>query len=92
MRVRSVAVVVCALIATAADVLQGPAASAGSDEDRAADRAAIEKGRQQDTFTAAYVDSPGSEAKQIRGTVLCVWKKLPDGSWKVFRALGDTSQ
>ena len=34
------------------------------------------------TFTASYVDSPGGEAKQIRGTVLIVLKKLPDGSWK----------
>ena len=39
-------------------------------------------------FTASYVDSPGVEAKQIRGTVLAVLKKLPDGSWKIFRALG----
>jgi ketosteroid isomerase-like protein len=39
-------------------------------------------------FTASYVDSPGGEAKQIRGTVLAVLKKLPDGSWKTFRALG----
>ena len=44
------------------------------------------------SFTASYVDSPGSEAKQIRGTVLTVLKKLPDGSWKCFRAMGDTSQ
>jgi ketosteroid isomerase-like protein len=42
------------------------------------------------SFTASYVDSPGGEAKQIRGTVLGVWKKLPDGSWKVFRAMGST--
>src|SRR5262245_11806103 len=48
MRVRSVAVVVCVLTAIAAEVLQRPAASAGSDQDRAADRAAIEKLRQQD--------------------------------------------
>ena len=40
------------------------------------------------TFTASYVDSPGGEAKQVRGTVLGVFKKLPDGSWKVFRAMG----
>ena len=40
------------------------------------------------TFTAAYVDSPGGEAKQIRGTILWVLKKLPDGSWKAFRGLG----
>jgi uncharacterized protein (TIGR02246 family) len=41
-------------------------------------------------FTASYVDSPGGEAKQTRGTVLAVWKKLPDGSWKIFRAVGGT--
>ena len=40
------------------------------------------------TFTASYVDAPGGEAKQVRGTVLGVFKKLPDGSWKVFRAMG----
>ena len=40
------------------------------------------------TFTASYIDSPGGEAKQVRGTVLGVFKKLPDGSWKVFRAMG----
>lgn len=44
------------------------------------------------TFTASYVDSPGGEAKKIRGAVLGVLKKLPDGSWKVFRHLGDMSQ
>jgi len=42
------------------------------------------------SFTASYVDSPGGETKQIRGTVLMVLKKLPDGSWKVFRAMGGT--
>jgi ketosteroid isomerase-like protein len=41
-------------------------------------------------FTGSYVDSPGGEAKHIRGTVLAVFKKLPDGSWKVFRAMGGT--
>jgi ketosteroid isomerase-like protein len=41
-------------------------------------------------FTASYVDSPGGEVKQIRGTVLGVWKKLPDGSWKAFRGMGST--
>jgi ketosteroid isomerase-like protein len=40
------------------------------------------------TFTASYADSPGGEAKQIRGTVLIVLKKLPDGSWKCFRGMG----
>jgi ketosteroid isomerase-like protein len=41
-------------------------------------------------FTASYVESHGGEVKQIRGTVLAVWKKLPDGSWKVFRGMGGT--
>ena len=40
------------------------------------------------SFTASVVDSPGAEAKQVRGTVLAVLKKLPDGSWKVFRGMG----
>jgi uncharacterized protein (TIGR02246 family) len=39
------------------------------------------------SFTASVVDS-GGEAKQIRGTVLMVLKKLPDGRWKVFRGMG----
>ena len=42
------------------------------------------------TFTASYVDSPGGEAKHIRGTVLAVFKKLPDGSWKAFRGMVST--
>src|SRR5262245_49668985 len=161
MRVRSVAVVVCALSALAGEALQGPAMSAGSDRSRAADLAAIEKLHQQDIaatlsrdpvaltdlwtddavrlapghpaevgkqairesnerwsarqgvkvlsyvpetkdltildgwavewgyFTASYVESPGGEVKQIRGTKLMVFKKLPDGSWKCFRGMGD---
>ena len=46
------------------------------------------------SFTASYVESAGGEAKQARGTVLMVLKKLPDGSWKCFRGMGtkDTSQ
>ena len=164
MRLRSVAVVVSAVVAIVGQVLQGPVAWAGSDKDRAADLAAIEKLFQQDvgatvsrdpvaltdlwtddairfgggqvevgkkaigesnerqtankgfkvlsyvpetkdltfldggwavvwrSFTASVVDSPGGEAKQIRGTVLAVLKKLPDGSWKVFRGMGNTSQ
>jgi ketosteroid isomerase-like protein len=40
--------------------------------------------------TASYVASPGDEPKHVRGTVLGVYKKLPDGSWKVFRAMGIT--
>ena len=43
-------------------------------------------------FTASYVASPGGEPKQVRGTVLGVFKKLPDGSWKSFRGMGDTSE
>ena len=43
------------------------------------------------SFTASYVDSPGGEAKRISGTVLVVLKKLPDGSWKAFRAMGGTA-
>ena len=43
------------------------------------------------SFTASYIDSPGGEAKQISGTVLVVLKKLPDGSWKAFRAMGATA-
>ena len=39
-------------------------------------------------YTASYVDSPGGETKHARGTVLGVYKRLPDGSWKVFRAMG----
>jgi ketosteroid isomerase-like protein len=161
MRVHSITVVVCALTVLGGQARQGPAASAGSQQDRAADRAAIEKLRQQDiaatvsrdpaaltdfwtddairlgagappeigkatirasnerqtantnfkvlsyvpetkdltfldggwavewrTYTASYVDSPGGEAKHVRGTVLVVLKKLPDGSWKGFRAMG----
>jgi len=40
------------------------------------------------SFTGSYVDSPGGNVKEIRGTVVAVLKKLPDGSWKVFRAMG----
>jgi ketosteroid isomerase-like protein len=39
-------------------------------------------------YTASVVASPGGEPKQVRGTALAVLKKLPDGSWKVFRAMG----
>jgi ketosteroid isomerase-like protein len=41
-------------------------------------------------ITGSYVESPGGEPKQIRGTVLGVYKKLPDGSWKAFRGMGTT--
>ena len=39
-------------------------------------------------FTGSYVESPGGEPKQIRGSRLWVLRKLPDGSWKVFRGMG----
>jgi uncharacterized protein (TIGR02246 family) len=40
-------------------------------------------------FTAS-VALPGGEPTQVRGTLLAVLKKLPDGRWKVFRAMGIT--
>ena len=39
-------------------------------------------------YTGSYVESPGGEVKRIRGKVLMVLKKLPDGSWKAARAMG----
>ena len=154
-----VAVVAGALTPSAGPVVQGPAAPAGSDSGRDADRAAIEKLKQDDVvatvardavamadlwtddavrfgpdtpadvgkqavrernerstarpikvltfvpetkdltiwnggavewryFTASFVASSGGEPTHVRGTVLAVHKKLPDGSWKVFRAMG----
>jgi ketosteroid isomerase-like protein len=164
MTLRSFAVVLCAFGALTAHVFQGPGLSAGTDEGRQADLAAIEKLRQQDiaatlsrdpvaltenwtddairlgpgkahvgkqairesnerwsartgvkvltyvpepkdltildggwavewrNFTGSYVESPGGEPKQLRGTVLIVLKKLPDGSWKAFRGMGCNSE
>jgi ketosteroid isomerase-like protein len=164
MKVNSVVIVVCAVIALAGEVLQRSAAPAGSQQDRGADLAAIDKLRQQDiaatvsrdpvaltdlwtddairlgggqaevgkqvirasnerqtankgfkvlsyvpeskdfkfldggwavewrTYTASIVATPGGEPKQVRGTVLLVFKKLPDGNWKCFRGMGDISQ
>jgi len=164
MKVNSVVIVVCAVIALAGEVLQRSAAPAGNQQDRAADLAAIDKLRQQDiaatmsrdpvaltdlwtddairlgggqaevgkqvirasnerqtankgfkvlsyvpeskdfkfldggwavewrTYTASIVATPGGEPKQVRGTVLLVFKKLPDGNWKCFRGIGDISQ
>jgi ketosteroid isomerase-like protein len=156
-----VAVAVGASTPSAGQVIQGPAASAGRDRGHDADRAAIEKLKQQDavltvardavamadlwtddavrfgpdaaahvgkqaireanersmaridkvltfvpetrdltiwdgwavewrSFDASYVASSGGEPTQVRGTVLAVLKKLPDGSWRVFRAMGIT--
>ena len=39
-------------------------------------------------FTVSYVGSAGGEAIQVRGQVLIVLKRLPDGSWKGFRMMG----
>jgi len=154
-----VAVGVGALTPSAGQVVQRPAASAGNDRGHDADRAAIEKLKQQDVaatiardavamadlwtddavrfgpdtppdvgkqairatnerstarpikvlsfvpetkdlmiwdggavewryFTASFVASAGGEPTQVRGTALAVLKKLPDGSWKCFRAMG----
>ena len=40
------------------------------------------------SFTGSFVISPGGEPTHARGTVLVVYKKLPDGSWKAFRGMG----
>ena len=39
-------------------------------------------------FTGSFVGSPGGEPTHARGTVLGVYKKLPDGSWRAFRGMG----
>ena len=39
-------------------------------------------------ITGSYVESPGGEVKQIRGTRVMVLKKMPGGSWKCFRGMG----
>jgi ketosteroid isomerase-like protein len=39
-------------------------------------------------YSLSYVGSVGGEAKQVRGQVLFVLKRLPDGSWKGFRVMG----
>ena len=39
-------------------------------------------------FTASIIASPGATPTQVRGTVLLILKKLPDGSWKCFRGMG----
>ena len=41
------------------------------------------------TYTASFITSPGGEAQHVKGVFLAVYKKLPDGSWKAFRALGN---
>ena len=39
-------------------------------------------------FSLSYVRSVGGEAKQLRGQVLFVLKRLPDGNWRAFRVMG----
>jgi len=39
-------------------------------------------------YTGSFVASPGGAPIQARGTVLIVYKKMPDGSWKCFRGAG----
>jgi ketosteroid isomerase-like protein len=39
-------------------------------------------------YTGSIVRSPGGAPIEVRGTVLIVYKKMPDGSWKVFRGAG----
>ena len=39
-------------------------------------------------YNASYVESAGGDVKHIRGKVLVVLKKLPNGSWKCARAMG----
>ena len=39
-------------------------------------------------WTASVMASTGAAPTQVRGTVLGVLKKLPDGSWKGFRGMG----
>ncbi len=160
MTLRTIGVLFSTSLVITAQALQGPAASAGGQQGRAADLAAIEKAHQRDiaatlsrdpvaltdlwtddairigvgapadvgkqairasnerqtankgfkvlsyvpetkdltildgwavewrSYTASYVASPGGEVKQIRGQVLMVLKRLPDGSWKCFRGMG----
>lgn len=159
--VTPIAVVVGASTPSTGQVVRGPAASAGSGTGREADRAAIEKVKQDDvvatvardaaamadlrtddavrfgpgepadvgrqatreanerstasplkvlsfvpetkdlviwdggavewrSVAASFVASPGVAPQHVRGTLLLVLKKLPDGSWKAFRAMGIT--
>lgn len=39
-------------------------------------------------FTASIVESPGGEEKRVRGKVLLIMKRQPDGSWKCARGMG----
>jgi len=39
-------------------------------------------------YAASFVTSPDGKPTQVRGMVLLVYKKMPDGSWKCFRGGG----
>ena len=39
-------------------------------------------------YTASYVASPDGKPLHVRGTLLAVLKKMPDGIWKGFRGIG----
>ena len=40
-------------------------------------------------YTASFITSPGGAPVDLRGRVLCVYKKMPDGAgWKGFRMAG----
>jgi ketosteroid isomerase-like protein len=39
-------------------------------------------------YTGSFVASPGGAPVHLRGRVLIVYKKMPDGSWKGFRGAG----
>jgi hypothetical protein len=37
------------------------------------------------SYTLAFITSPGGKSVYLRGMVLGVHKKMPDGTWKGFR-------
>jgi hypothetical protein len=41
-------------------------------------------------YTASFVTSPGGPPVHLRGRVLGVHKKMPDGTWKGFRGTAIT--
>ena len=41
-------------------------------------------------YTVSFITSPGGAPVHLRGRVLIVYKKMPDGSWKAFRVAGIT--
>jgi ketosteroid isomerase-like protein len=43
-------------------------------------------------LTASFVASPGGEEQRLRGKLLRVLKKQPNGSWKVARGMWNTSE